>query len=265
MTLIRAAFVAIFILAILSGSSVYAADTCQGVFRSSGPLVDGRFGRASQLDPYLEAQGLFGTNGSQLCGPACIFNGIAKFHAVDGRLLDAEAPRRVADLVRRFFAITGDDVVKNGSKPQHIVQVMRAALSDEHIEATVNQYASNESSSAENHIVGRPSLELMHEAIRDDTIIIAQIGRYDVDNAYDASDNRRTSGHFVLIVGYDPAAPSRIYVVDPMSPRQLRIIELSKVYPERFPSHAYQVRFIDGHVGQRLQLVENLVVVKRHH
>ncbi len=260
----KAALVAIFILAILAQRSVYAADTCEGVFRLSRPIVDFNYGRASQLDPFLEAQGLIHPGGSQLCGPTCLFNGLAKFHRLDGRNVDSEGPERIAGFVRRLFPLTGFDVVSMGARAQDMVHAMAAALREEKIEADVRLYSSLDSSKKfTNLIVGRPTLELMHQSIFDDTIIIARIGRYGVTDPTEARVRQRQGGHFVIVAGYNSEIPSQIYVVDPMSPRQLRVVDLIQTRPVHFQSPTYQARFTQSPDPNFVRLIEELIVVKR--
>jgi hypothetical protein len=103
----------------------------------------------------------------------------------------------------------------------------------------------------------------LHQSILDDTIVIAEIGRYGVTDPNDARENLRFDGHYVIVAGYNPDIPSQIIVIDPNSPRQLRIVDLELIHPERFPARAFQARYVDSGDTQSVRLIEALIVVKR--
>jgi len=248
----------VFILTLLVGGSVYAADICQAIFRTHGALIDGRYGQTSQNDDYLEIEGLIGSHGSQLCGPTCLVNSLSKFHRIYGRGTNTmNGPERIADVVRRLFPMTLIDVVRQGSRLTDLGDVMRAAMREEGMNGQVELYSSTDSDS---HFAGRVSARTMHTSLRDDTIVIAKLGSYSLESE---GPIRRLSGHYVIIAGYNPDVPSEFYVLDPLAPRRFRRMDLATAWPDRFPAQTFSARFNDTDPARTNILIEGLLVAHR--
>ncbi len=247
-----------FITLLVSGS-VYAADTCQAVFRSHGPLLDNRYGKASQNHEYFYLSGLIPTDGSQLCGPTCLYNALEKFHNVDGIPSPMWGPRRIEDLVEHIFP-NGDRLVSKGAPVFDVANAMVRALKEENIAAKVRLFTS-----VDRHpeYSGSVTADVLRDSLRDDTIVIAALGRYHVHDPRNARASRRNSGHYVIIAGYHPDHPSEFYVIDPMSPRRFRQMLIKKVKPDAFAEPTYAVYFTDQREGPDFVLIEELITARR--
>ena len=256
-----------------AGPTAFAANSCKSVFqRVDGARVDGRYGRASQRDPELGAQGLISARGSQLCGPTCLFNGLEKFRHQEtveaqkanpalGRSGGSKpsAGQQIGDLVRNFFPRSS--IVDRGARIETLADAFRKAMRAERFSGDVTAYSAVES---EANI--KRGLDPWHlvKSVDDNTVVVAKFGEYRETNLDYVSESNRVRGHYMIVAGYDPANPRNFYFIDPNAPRQLRVARLEGKYLPAYKDEVIIAKFYDvAGVETGTVIIDGLVVAQR--
>lgn len=250
----------------LGTGSVYAAVSCKDVFQSYAKpgfqRLDNKFGQASQKDHYLEEQGLISANSSSLCGPTCLYNALAKIRPPNTTSMPSEA-EEVARIVKEIFPavqVPVDSIKKNGVRVEELQDAFQRVIEDEDLKVELSAYSAafyNKQVS-----LGFNFAQIKSSIFRQRAVIVL-IQRYKTPYAEDASSQNRTSGHYLVVNGYDPSNPSRIYLLDPLRPTVVRSAILVPVKPNSYLTSTYQVLFEDAFDKAPVILIQSILMVRQ--
>lgn len=232
----------------------------------SSLAIDERYGQANQYDQVFLKENLITESKSMLCGPTCLYNVLEKIRIVEGtKTIPNSDAFEVVSLVKNIFPSLGlsiDTLKERGIKANLLGEGLNLALVNNNLSAQVEVLGPLANKLKQK---GGLSTENLKTSISKDTSVIVLISRYSVQNAEDASDANRRSGHFLIVSGYDPSNPKRIFFNDPLRPKLLRSAILQPVTTSEFGTPTLQVFFEDDYEKQPTILITRTIFVTRNH